>query len=69
MRTTKETHFQLLAKTPTQKSALIYFAARHPWRKIRSVHYSRRLSHWVCLVGAVSYFAKPMQIKKAAPVR
>ena len=60
----------MLARTPAQRRALEYFLRRHKLGKIRGLHFSRRIGYWICLVGAVSYHAKPAVIRvRHAPRR
>ena len=62
--TKRELKKSMLAYTPTQAIAFEYFAARHPFWKMKSLHFNRRIGYWVCLVGGVSYHAKPAAIRK-----
>jgi len=61
-RVSRETKKTLLGHTPAQRKAFEYFAKRHPYWKMRSIHYARRVGFWSCLVGAVSDHSSPSQV-------
>lgn len=60
----REIKKQMLGYTPKQRQAFEYFAKRHPYWKFRSIHFDRRVGFWICLVGAVTYFCRPEDLRR-----